>query len=166
MQLSCDRVKRRIVLAGTRAFGFKPFQKSSFVFIVINRRSEARLDVKRSALVTTDKLMASKTSPLNTPIADIGATSFQPLGAQQETLAQDGHVLGHRLDNLDESTPYRWQVGSRRKMTPTGRSHANSLTGSVITVEADAACSTQSRDTIASRSEEATVRSLSVAERD
>jgi hypothetical protein len=31
MRLSCDRVKRRIVLAGTPAFGFKPFQKSSFV---------------------------------------------------------------------------------------------------------------------------------------
>jgi hypothetical protein len=25
--------------------------------------------------------------------------------------ARDGHVLSHRLDNFDESTPYRWQVG-------------------------------------------------------
>jgi hypothetical protein len=37
---------------------------------------------------------------------------------QQETLAQDGHVLGHRLDNLDESTPYRWQVGSSSEDDP------------------------------------------------
>ena len=25
--------------------------------------------------------------------------------------ARDGHVLSHRVDNFDELTPYRWQVG-------------------------------------------------------
>ena len=44
-------------------------------------------------------------------IADMSSLGKIAMG-QQETLAQDGHVLGHRLDNLDESTPYRWQVGS------------------------------------------------------
>ena len=37
----------------------------------------------------------------------------QPTDAMghQETSARDGHVLGHRLDNLDESTRNRGQVG-------------------------------------------------------